>query len=408
MSRAATAASGTLAVGLAVLFLMTTGAPQALSAVTAKVSAQGGPCGQDVQPPDIGYSKLNGVTVLSRCNAWAVGWWQSGTTDLTLVEHWNGRAWKKVPTPTPAGSTQAELLGVSAISSHDIWAVGTYFRGGEYTLVEHWDGTDWSQVRSPSPGRNGTEANASLVSVAAVSPTDAWAVGSYADLLHHNSVKTLIERWDGARWSQVPSPNPGTPDQQGQAFNGLSGVTALPGPIGWAVGSYNSSLAVSRTLILRWTGKVWRQVPSPNGTLSSVNHLSGVSASAASNAWAVGGYWNGSGPTTLVARWNGRRWARVASPNPSPAPSPEALNAVLTTSPTNVWAAGYWSSPAVGEVTWILHWNGLKWMKISTPNPGGSLYNNELNAISGSSCASIWAVGDYYDNLLNRAIAAHC
>jgi len=405
------------------------------------------------------------VAVLSQCNAWAVGWSSSGLTDLTLVDHWNGRAWKQVPSPTPAGSTQGELLGVSAISANDIWAVGSYdlptgaysliehwngtawsevpspspggngttvnagltsvaavsptdaWAGGTYadlldtysykSLIEHWNGTAWSEVPSPSPGGNGTTVNAGLTSVAAVSPTDAWAVGTDADLLDNYSYKTLIEHWNGANWSQVPSPNPGTPDGQGQAFNRLLSVTALPGSTAWAVGSYDTTL-YGRTLILHWNGTAWQQDISPNGNLVGNNGLTGVSASAANNAWAVGGYDNGSGPRALVAHWNGFQWVRVASPNPSPAPYQDHLNAVLTRSPTSVWAAGYWDQPGVGPKTWMLHWNGVKWTTISTPNPGGSLHTNELIAISGTSCANIWAVGDYYNNSLTQAIAAHC
>src|SRR5262249_20651627 len=132
------------------------------------------------------------------------------------------------------------------------------------------------------------------------------------------------------------------------------------------------------------------------------------SASAAHNAWAAGSYWNGSTVRTLVARWNGSRWVRVASPNPYPAPYADALTAVLTTSPTDVWATGFWSKPAVGERTWMLHWNGRKWTSVSTPNPGGTQYSNDLYAISGTSCANIWAVGDYSASSLNRAITARC
>jgi hypothetical protein len=41
------------------------------------------------------------------------------------------------------------------------------------TLILHWNGTAWSKVPSPSPGPKGNF----LTSVSAVSPTDAWAVG---------------------------------------------------------------------------------------------------------------------------------------------------------------------------------------------------------------------------------------
>jgi len=48
------------------------------------------------------------------------------------------------------------------------------------------------------PGRPGRPGG--LTGAAAVSPTDAWAVGSYG------TFKTLILHWDGTAWAKVPSP----------------------------------------------------------------------------------------------------------------------------------------------------------------------------------------------------------
>src|SRR5437660_1014477 len=62
----------------------------------------------------------------------------------------------------------------------------------------------WSVVKSPSPGSNVNV----LTAVAAVSATDAWAVGYYinSDMIFQR----LIERWDGTQWSVVQSPSPGS------------------------------------------------------------------------------------------------------------------------------------------------------------------------------------------------------
>ena len=42
------------------------------------------------------------------------------------------------------------LYGLAALSASDAWAVGLYQNGtGVLTLTEHWDGTSWRLVASP-------------------------------------------------------------------------------------------------------------------------------------------------------------------------------------------------------------------------------------------------------------------
>src|SRR5450759_1391121 len=63
----------------------------------------------------------------------------------------------------------------------------------------------WEVVSSPSPGNNGQ-----LFGVAAISPSDVWAVGYYSI---SGPTSTLVKHWDGIVWSVVPSPNPGSSNQ---------------------------------------------------------------------------------------------------------------------------------------------------------------------------------------------------
>src|SRR5215469_2317218 len=68
---------------------------------------------------------LGGVAALSPCNVWAVGLYQDVNDGpiFSLAEHWNGSAWKIVPTPNP--DTDRTLLeAVSGTGSGPIWAVG--------------------------------------------------------------------------------------------------------------------------------------------------------------------------------------------------------------------------------------------------------------------------------------------
>jgi hypothetical protein len=132
------------------------------------------------QPPNPGTSRnhLSSVAVLSSCNAWAVGSYSNGTADRTLILHWNGTAWTKVASPNPGGSANHNILtSVAAVSGSNAWAVGFYNNGTtNRTLILNWNGSAWTQVASPNPspfGGNG------LSGVDAFSAHNIWAVGSY-------------------------------------------------------------------------------------------------------------------------------------------------------------------------------------------------------------------------------------
>jgi hypothetical protein len=65
---------------------------------------------------------------------------------------------------------------VAATSATNAWAVGiSSTPTADQTLILHWDGAAWTQVPSPSPN-----ASSDLFGVGATAATNAWAVGSYA------------------------------------------------------------------------------------------------------------------------------------------------------------------------------------------------------------------------------------
>src|SRR5437868_1606137 len=101
-------------------------------------------------------------------------------------------AWSVVASPnaTPGNN---ELHGVASVSTNDVWAVGTSFNasGVEQTFIEHWNGKQWSIVASPSPS---TQTNF-LLGVTTVSTNDVWAVGSFRNA--SGAFQTLTLHWDG-------------------------------------------------------------------------------------------------------------------------------------------------------------------------------------------------------------------
>lgn len=341
-----------------------------------------------------GDDGLFGVAATSVSDVWAVGTAnEGGLFPVTLIEHWNGTQWQVVASPNP-GPGNNHLYGVAALSASDAWAVGYSYNSPVQSLVEHWNGSAWSVVASPSPGTFDNR----LVSVAAVSATNIWAVGY--DALNSTSSRVLIEHWNGSHWNVFSGVNPGS----ATTYNRLNSVTAISANDVWAVGNYTNAQGAPETLIEHWNGQRWSVVASPSP--GTVNDLYGVSAVSATNMWAVGVYQNAQNASaSLIERWNGSTWQVVNSPNPQ---NGGILSSVVAISASNIWAvgeAGYPSggggvvggnlstnSPAIP--TLIEHWNGTAWQIVASPNPG--TYNNSLTSVThvpGSS--QLWAVGSY-------------
>jgi hypothetical protein len=92
---------------------------------------------------------------------------------------------------------------VAAISPTDAWAVGE--QNLNQTVIEHWNGTAWTVVPSPSLTASGVQDV--LSGVSEIGSSDVWAVGFSSNL---GTGKTLAEHWDGTSWQIVPSANPGS------------------------------------------------------------------------------------------------------------------------------------------------------------------------------------------------------
>jgi hypothetical protein len=96
------------------------------------------------------------------------------------------------------------------------------------------------------------------------------------------------------------------------------------------------------------------------------NGLDGVACTAASDCWAVGTFADGSGGMRNEAlRWDGKQWLKVFTPNPGgKGATAQRLAAVACASAKDCWAVGsYIPAMATGASNQMLHWNGRKWKK---------------------------------------------
>lgn len=379
---------GTVTLLLSALSLVTTtgtkAAPRAGAVVTAPqnpVSALSCARWSVVPSPnatDFDVNGLSGVAAVSARDVWAVG--GSGTQRSgaqTLIEHWNGTQWQIVSSPNPSARYDT-LYSVAALSPHDVWAVGLDANdmGVTQTLIEHWNGTRWQVVPSPNPGSLNNE----LFSVAAVSARDVWAVGFIDNAPSGDQTpvdQTLIEHWDGAHWSVVSSPNPGT------SSNHLEGVAAVSAHDVWAVGTGVTD--AGQTLVEHWNGVQWRVVASPSP--STGGDLRGVAAVSAHDVWAAG-YYITTSAQTLTEQWNSARWQVVPSANVGFSP---AFWGVAAASARDAWVVGSYFDSNNAIQTLTEHWNGAEWRRVASPSPGS--FNSQLVAAAPISAHNVWAVG---------------
>jgi hypothetical protein len=147
-----------------------------------------------------GSSYLTGVSGAAADAVWAVGY-SNAAGYQALILHWDGSAWSIVNNPAEAVLTAGRYLyAVAAAAPDDVWAVGKdYQLYNTTTVILHWDGSTWTRVPSPSP-----QDPSPLYGVAIAGPGNAWTVGITG------YYRTLIERYPAA---PCPTASPAPPTE---------------------------------------------------------------------------------------------------------------------------------------------------------------------------------------------------
>lgn len=254
----------------------------------------------------------------------------------------------------------------------------------------------FSIIPSPSPNGRGNTLNA----VTALSANDAWAVGFQNDN-QLNGARTLTEHWDGAEWTVVPSPNPGsTAGCRGQnTGNILNAVAAVNSSSVWAVGFSFDCTGVQKPVILHFNGSMWRIVPNP-ALLMNNAALNSIAVLAGNNIYAAGFQPAPNGAVlTLIEHFDGHAWTVVPTPNANP--TGNVLSSISANSPNDIWAVGNQVAPGVPVRTLALHFDGAAWSVVSIPSPvsGSELDQNVLTSVRATSAHDVTAVGFTVDFL---------
>jgi hypothetical protein len=341
--------------------------------------------GSSPNPVGASFSFFDGVSCRSAAACTAVGAYHLSTfADFMLVESWNGAAWTIESMPSPPGSDDSVLNGVSCPLATACTATGLYSKKatGPLTLAESWNGAAWTSQTTPNP--TGAFYESLDGGVSCSSATTCTAVG------------TLAEAWDGTTWRTQTTKVPA-----GGSGPSLLGVSCSAANACAAVGVYRNNAGSYVMLVEAWNGSTWSIQTTQNPTGAGWSDLNSVSCLSAMACTAVGAYQTSSGTwVTLAERWNGSTWTVQDTPNPAGATS-SFLSGVSCRSANACTAAGFTQDSSGNTVTFAESWHGTAWRIRTTPSPPGAT-DVLLNGVSCSSATACAAVGSYRDSTGTR------
>lgn len=282
---------------------------------------------------------------------------------FTLAVHWNGRTWSTEQTPSQLTATFAEFKGISCASPSACTAVGFYDgENGQEPFAEGWNGSTWS-IQS-TPATPGIETESQLSGVSCTSASACIAVGSV-----NFDTGELALRWDGTRWTALPTSGP--------ADGALSAVSCTSADACTAVGHGASPDGFATFPVAeRWNGTTWiaQNVPSPASGPDAFALLTAVSCSGPTNCTAVGQYQTASNAQPFAESWNGTHWSLQTMPASTALPT----SVSCTSASACIAVSSGVNGPAAEQ------WNGSSWtMQPLPPSP-----TSQSGGLSGVSCAT--------------------
>jgi hypothetical protein len=184
-------------------------------------------------------------------------------------------------------------------------------------------------------------------------------------------------------WQKVKTP------KLGGRYGSLTTIAAGSAGSVWLGGAIQLKAGSLVTVPAIWRLKGGKFVAQKLPALSNLSSaVSSISASSATNAWAVGGLYPGATAAQVAFRWNGKKWSAVTVPSGYS----QGLYDVSVSGPTNAWAL---RSDYLASQDTFVHWNGKAWT-VGEPAPTGvtleSGVHTSLAAVSMHG-KSAWAVG---------------
>ena len=232
----------------------------------------------------------------------------------------------------------------------------------------------WTTVGVPATGNN-----VILNGAFARTDTDAWTVGQQFGAAGQAPPPPVTYHWNGTMWSLVSTPTLGV-------NSALMAVSASSATDAWAVGFEVVGQHHRQTLLEHWNGAAW-SVDTADSVSGFAAQLTGVVDLSPASAYAVG--IGATGP--LLEHWNGTAWSPVTIPDPDF--NVGAGQAISASSASDIWVVGTTFDSATSQtVAEALHFNGTAWSVVPMAQPGSN--TPTISAVTAISPTDAWAVGE--------------
>ena len=221
--------------------------------------------------------------------------------------------------------------------------------------------------------------NVGLNGAFARTSTDAWVVGQQFGPAGAAAPPSVTYHWNGTSWTPVATPALGV-------ATSLNAVSASSATDAWAVGTEFTGRRSHSTLLEHWNGSAW-SVDTADAISGGVGvQLTGVVDLSATNAYAIGQDNTG----TLLEHWNGSTWTPITVPDPDFTPG--SGQAISADSPSDIWVVGSGLNATTFAATAeALHFNGTSWSVVQLAQPGAN--TPSIEAVTALSPTNAWAAG---------------
>ncbi|HET7012644.1 MAG TPA: hypothetical protein VFI65_01965 [Streptosporangiaceae bacterium] len=296
----------------------------------------------------------------------AFAYWQCTQCSIAnrnrnFIEHWNGRAWRRIALPVPLNFGNF-LISIDASSASNLWAITSANRAGV------WNGSKWS-VRSIPRWALVIERSGDLGGqVVVLSPSNVWIFSQHA----------LAAHFLNGTWHKVALPAVG-------AFS-FTKVTASD-IWGTAITTKSARTTHPVFTMLHWDGSAWHTLALPAvktapGTIPGYTLM----ADGRRSLWLTR-LIEGPAHRTSAAllHWNGS-WHTIK------APSGLVPADIATDGAGGVWIAGERSLLLKSAVEGLYHYRSGGWTRHLVPTKKG-MTNILLSVTSIPGTHSLWANG---------------
>ena len=295
------------------------------------------------------------------------------------IFHLASGKWRRVSSPKAT-----TLYGITCPSTRDCWAVGSLVptdAKDPVTLVEHFDGQRWSAVSSPNAA---DFPESGLTAVGCPGAGDCWAIGD-AGNFDQGTGRLLLMHGAERTWSEVQAPS----DQQGYFY---APVLECPSKTSCILLTADSSGEQGAA----FDGHSWSSIPVPRGVL-----VRDASCPKANDCYAIGGP-NFYGPESIY-HFDGATWAsagRLPARAGRYSASWDGLDCPTT---GNCWAVGGWAvTPGVPPAT-AAHFVHGRWTTPALPRVPGHLVAIECH--NAAACTAVGAAATSRSSAVSRPFA---